>query len=110
MPRQINGRVSFLALMDEIRRELNAGHFARTVHARYEQRLAMSYRQFLRYVREYGLLAEARPHLASPVTRPLAPLTQPAVVPAEQQPISTQPPQPKRFIFEPAKIDEKKLI
>jgi hypothetical protein len=70
----------------------------------------MSSRQFLRYVGEYGLLAKARSQLAPPTPPQLAPFSQRAVVPAERQPIGTEPHQPKRFIFEPAKIDEKKLI
>ena len=110
MPRQLNGRTTFLALMEKIRADLKAGHFIKTVHARYERQLGMSYRQFLRYVREYGLLAEARPHLASYASRSSTALSQEGQAHQAGEPIMSEPPHPKRFIFEPAKIDEKKLI
>lgn len=110
MPRLTNGRTTFLALIGKIRTELKAGHFMKTVYARYEQQLAMSYRQFLRYVREYGLLAEARPRLAPAAPHRSLPHGQERAADPAREPITSEPLRPKQFIFEPAKIDEKKLI
>jgi hypothetical protein len=56
-----NGRRAFLALRAEIKRELDAGAFAKTVHARFEERLGIGYRQFAKYVKRYELLASDHP-------------------------------------------------
>jgi hypothetical protein len=113
-----NGRRAFLALRAEIKRELDAGAFAKTVHARFEERLGIGYRQFAKYVKRYELLASDQalaqpaailPRAARAPNQPL-PLSSAAEPTAPREPLNARRPPPKRFIFDPTDIDLKKLI
>ena len=113
-----NGRRAFLALRAEIKRELDAGAFAKTVHASFEERLGIGYRQFAKYVKRYELLASdpalaqpaaARPGAARVSNQPLPPSST-AEPQSPREPLNARRPPPKRFIFDPTDIDLKKLI
>jgi hypothetical protein len=113
-----NGRRAFLALRAEIKLELDAGAFAKTVHARFEERLGIGYRQFAKYVKRYELLASdpalaqpaaAFPNAARAPNQPLSPAST-AGPKAPREPLNARRPPPKRFIFDPTDIDLKKLI
>jgi hypothetical protein len=115
----ISGRSSFLALKSGIEADLVAGAYAKTVHAKYQSRLGISYRQFLRYLKEYESRelpakssqppAPGGPHTVSPKSRkpPPAP-SRPSA--AKREPIVTRPGGPRRFVFNPADINPDKLI
>jgi hypothetical protein len=115
---KINGRHLFVALKDEIKAELDAGVYAIDVHARYESRLGIRYRQFLKYIKRYDLReTDPKPQsMAAPglLARQTAPPN--AAPPASNnrkrqgEPINARREPPKRFIFDPTDIDPDKLI
>ena len=113
MARKVNGRTTFLPLKDRIEADLAAGHFAKSVYAKYETQLGFSYRQFLYYIREYRL-GPSKVHPSN--TRPAAPMS---ALPENSDaqglsrsggPVIPHVPGPRKFIFRPADIDAKKLI
>jgi hypothetical protein len=115
---KINGRHLFVALKDEIKAELDAGVYAIDVHARYQSRLGIRYRQFLKYIKRYELRdSDPKPHsMAAPalLARHAAPPN--SALPASSnrkrqgEPINAGREPPKRFIFDPTDIDPDKLI
>ncbi len=107
---KVNGRPAFLVLKTEIQAELDAGVFATRIYAKFKDKLPFSYRQFLYYVDQYGLRGSA---LSAPdaAAKPRLTIDAPRSVPqAGNAPIGTRPDQPRKFIFNPADIDKKKLI
>ena len=107
---KVNGRPAFLVLKDEIQAELDAGVFATRIYAKFKGKLPFSYRQFLYYVDQYDLRG---PALSAPdaAAKPQPAIDVPRSVPqAGSAPIRMRPDQPRKFIFNPADIDKKKLI
>jgi hypothetical protein len=98
--RKVNGRTAFLALKEEIATELATGLYANAVHAKFEARLGFGYRQFLKYLKRY--------RFADAATSP--PLPSVLATPSGRKPINAKPDAPRRFVFNPADIDAKKLI
>jgi hypothetical protein len=116
----MNGRHLFVALKDEIKAELDAGAYAIDVHARYEYRLGIRYRQFLKYINRYDLReTDPKPQsmaapalLARHATPPNSAPAPPSSSNRKRQgePINAGREPPKRFIFDPTDIDPDKLI
>jgi hypothetical protein len=118
---KINGRHLFVALKDEIKAELDAGAYAIDVHVRYESRLDIRYRQFLKYIKRYELRdSDPKPQSMAAPALPALPARQAAppnsAPPASNyrkrqgEPINARREPPKRFIFDPTDIDPDKLI
>jgi hypothetical protein len=108
----------FVALKDEIRAELDAGAYAVDIHARYEARLGIRYRQFLKYIKRYELRdSDPKPQSLAAPALPARPATPPNCAPPapnnrkrQGEPINARWAPPKRFIFDPTDIDPDKLI
>ena len=115
---KINGRHLFVALKDEIKAELDAGVYAIDVHARYESRLGIRCRQFLKYIKRYDLRdSDPKPQsMAAPALLARQATPPNAAPPASNsrkrqgEPINARREPPKRFIFDPTDIDPDKLI
>ena len=115
---KINGRHLFVALKDEIKVELDAGAYAIDVHARYESRLGIRYRQFLKYIKRYELReTDPKPQSMAAPALLARQAAQPNPAPPassnrkrQGEPINARREPPKRFIFDPTDIDPDKLI
>ena len=102
------GRVAYAALAPEIVKALEEGLPMSKVHALFEDRLGIGYRQFVRYANR-SLRAQEREHDPSPrtVQKPVR---------AEARDRAGNPRQPpsagdaRGFHFDPSDIDGKKLI
>ncbi len=113
MARKVNGRIAFLPLRDRIEADLAAGYFAKSVHAKYETQLGFSYRQFLYYVREYGLGGGTAPPPETGLAAHAPALAESSGMRGPSRsggPVVPDVPAPRKFIFRPADIDAKKLI
>jgi hypothetical protein len=107
--------MAFLALKEEIAADLSAGLFANAVHAKYEGRLGVGYRQFLKYLKRYRLRDAANFSPAPDRTSLLATDRFPSA-PAPRmpgpgcEPVNARPAPTRKFVFNPADIDPKKLV
>jgi hypothetical protein len=107
--------MAFLALKEEIAADLSAGFFANAVHAKYEGRLGVGYRQFLKYLKRYRL-RDAADFSPAPARAPLlaADRLPPEPVPRRSgpgcEPVNARRAPARKFVFNPADIDPKKLV
>jgi hypothetical protein len=102
------GRVTFLAHIEPIREQLEAGWPRIAIHQKMEAELDISYPQFLRYVREYIKKSDVKPKGVNPgIARPSPSKAAGANGKAEKP---KQEQQPRGFVFDPTAVDRKDLI
>lgn len=101
--------VPFLAHLEKVRPEIEAGWPIKAVYQRYEATLDMSYIQFTRYVNRYIKQNATAPKAKTPVMEQVAPV-QPSITPtpAVYPPISAKPGF-KQFVPGPKDPDPKDL-
>ena len=97
--------MAYAALAPEIVKALQEGLPMTKVHALFEGRLGIGYRQFVRYANR-SRRAQERARAPSP-----SPLQKPPRAEARDRPTSPhKPPGARGFHFDPSDIDSKKLI
>ena len=106
---RVNGRMAFLALKEAIAADLSAGLFANAVHAKYQDRLGVGYRQFLKYLKRYRL-RDAADFSSAPARAPLLAADRLSPMPASREPVNARRAPGRKFVFNPADIDPKKLV
>jgi uncharacterized protein DUF5338 len=112
---RVNGRMAFLALKEAIAADLSAGLFANAVHAKHQGRLGVGYRQFLKYLKRYRL-RDAANFSSAPARAPLSaadrlpPVPVPRVPGPGCEPVNARRAPGRKFVFNPADIDPKKLV
>lgn len=103
------GRVAYLALAPEIAKALAAGLPMTKVHALFEDRLGMSYRQFIRYAKPDRPKKEKTHDPAPRIAQKPARRQQSGETYAGASPGGI-PGDARGFHFDPSDIDSKKLI
>ena len=102
-----DGRIAFYALLPEIVSELRLKAPMSRIYAKYKGRLGISYRQFIRLVREYRDQASDK---VAPVAPPRLEAASPSPPPeaGARKPLYVGPPEERTFHFDPMDAYRKK--
>jgi len=106
--------VPFLAHLEKVRPEIEAGWPIKAVYQRYEATLDMSYIQFTRYVNRYIKQNASIPKAKAPVVKQVAPPSEPVQSPpvtsaSTESPSKSVKPGFKQFVPGPKDPDPKEL-